>query len=279
MKRVWPCLLLLTAAQPSWAGDAAPPYYGPMKRWHGIGHRVGYEDRTEKDGAWRIDAAIHGRGDAIDMALYRAAERARDAGYRYVFLLGGRGSRSPGLDAATVYARPSHDPVPPTDCRSKKITSCYTADVAKVMRILGGPDGTQPGVPVLDHLDEAGREVFLSGYGTGGVATLIPGGVARSHMTTVVETRSKAARSIAMIPAPLAARPPAPPLAPPLAPPPPFVLARVTAAATRKPIPQGIASAPNGPASPAAQTRFDRALEAVTPVRGGDPKQGWTISD
>ena len=160
-----------------------------MKRWHGVGYKFGYEDRIEKDGSWRVDAAVHGHGDAIDMALYRVAERARSEGYRYVFLLGGNGSRSPGIDAATVYARPSHEGVPPLGCRSKKITSCYTADVAEVLRILDGPGGTRPGVPIADHRDELGREVFLSGYGTGGIATLVPGGVARSQVTTIVLNR------------------------------------------------------------------------------------------
>jgi hypothetical protein len=188
MKRILACLTLLALGQPAWAGDA--PYYGPAKKWHGIGYKFGYEDRTEKDGTWRTYVAIHGGGaDAIDMALYRTAERAREQGYRYVFFLGGSGSKSPGIDAATVYAMPSREAVPPVGCRSKKVTTCYTADVGEVLRILGGPGGTRPGVPILDHRDEAGREVFLSGYGTGAVATLVPGAVARSHMTTVVENR------------------------------------------------------------------------------------------
>ena len=50
-----------------------------------------------------------------------------------------------------------------------------SADVAEVLRILGGPDGTQPGVAIVDHRDEYGREVFLSGYGTGAIAALAAG--------------------------------------------------------------------------------------------------------
>jgi hypothetical protein len=216
MKRFWSCLVLLAVTQPAWAGADDAPYYGPMKRWHGIGYKIGYEDRTEKDGSWRIDAAIHGRSDAIDMALYRAAERAHDLGYRYLFLLGGKGSKTPGIDMATVYARPSHEAVPPIGCRSKKVTSCYTADVMEVMRILGGPDGTQPGIPILASRDEFGRDVFLSGYGTGGVASLVPGGKARSYMTTVVENGSNSRRSKA---APIALAAPDP-VATPYVPPP-----------------------------------------------------------
>jgi hypothetical protein len=265
MKHFWPCVILLTIAQPAWAGSDDAPYYGPMKRWHGIGYKFGYEDRTEQDGSWRIDAAVHGRGDAIDLALYRAAERARAEGYRYVFFLGGRGSRSPGIDAATVYARPSREAVPPIGCRSKTVTSCYTADVGEVLRILGGPDGTQPGMPVVDHRDEFGREVFRSGYGTGGVATLVTGGVARSQVTTIVGSRSSTIRQAV----PLAARLPDP-------------ASRSTMPLTALPMKLPSlerAGAPRHSAVPTPDDRFKQALMENQPVRGGDPKQGWTISD
>jgi hypothetical protein len=268
MKRFWSCLVLLAVTQPAWAGADDAPYYGPMKRWHGIGYKIGYEDRTEKDGSWRIDAAIHGRSDAIDMALYRAAERAHDLGYRYLFLLGGKGSKTPGIDMATVYARPSHEAVPPIGCRSKKVTSCYTADVMEVMRILGGPDGTQPGIPILASRDEFGRDVFLSGYGTGGVASLVPGGKARSYMTTVVENGSNSRRSKA---APIALAAPDP-VATPYVPPP-----AERPAPTRSYMPVDVGSADAAGVTP--DERFERALKAAQPVRGREPKQGWTISD
>ncbi|WP_380783851.1 hypothetical protein [Sphingomonas sp. R86520] len=271
MTRFWLCLAMMATAQPAWAGDSDAPYYGPMKRWHGIGVKTGYEDRTEKDGSWRIDAAIHGRGDAIDLALYRAAERAHELGYRYVFLLGGRGAKSPGLDRATVFARPSHEAVPPTGCRSKAVATCYTADVMEIMRILGGADGAQPGVPVLNHLDELGREVFLSGYGTGAVATLVPGGVARSDMTTVIENRGKSRRDQAIAPVAIAAAPIQPLQRLPSPPPP-------SASYVGQSVYNPVSIAPPSTAELAAE-RFDRALQAAKPVRGREPKQGWTISD
>ncbi|WP_380786341.1 hypothetical protein [Sphingomonas sp. R86521] len=268
MKRYWLCVLLIATAQPAWAGGDDAPYYGPMKRWHGIGYKIGYEDRTEKDGSWRIDAAIHGRSDAIDMALYRAAQRAHELGYRYLFLLGGQGAKMPGLDTATVYARPSHEAVPPTGCRSKKVTTCYTADVMEVMRILGGPDGTQPGIPILASRDEFGRDVFLSGYGTGAVASLVPGGRARSYMTTVIENRSNSRGSKV---APITLAVPAPVAAP-----------SVPAPAERPAPTRGYMPVDVGPRSAVSATpneRFERALKAAQPVRGREPKQGWTISD
>ncbi len=271
MKRFLPCLLLLAITQPAQAGGGDAPYYGPMKRWNGIGFQTGYTDRTEKDGSWRIDAAIHGRTDAIDMALYRAAERAHELGYRYLFLLGGNETNTAGQDRATVYARPSHDAVPPIGCRSKKPTTCYTADVLEVMRILGGPDGTQPGVPILAGRDAFGREVFSSGYGTGGVISLVPGGVVRSQVTTIVDGRIRIRGG----------RPPqvrdgfVPVAAVPTAP------AQMATGVVTPPAVKYAQPVVQQSAAPAAQTstRFARALKAAQPVRGGEPRLGWTISD
>lgn len=266
MKRLCFCLMLAVTAQPAWAaGDA--PYYGPMKRWHGIGYKFGYEDRIEKDGSWRIETAIHGRGEAIDMALYRAAERARDAGYRYVFLLGGKGYTSPGISGATLYARPSNDAIAPTGCRSRKPTACYTADVAEVLRILGGPDGTQPGVAIMDHRDEYGREVFLSGYGTGGIASTRPGGVTGGGIQTIIDGRV-AIRSTGAAPA---ARPMAP--------------ASIVATGARvavvplRPAYVPIGGSTRDSGMPTADERLQQALKAARPIRGHNAKQGWTISD
>ena len=270
MKRFLLCVVLLAIAQPAWAGGDDAPYYGPMKRWNVIGFQTGYKDRTEKDGSWRIDAAVHGRTDAIDMALYRAAERAHELGYRYLFLLGGNGSKTPGLDMATVYARPSHDAVPPIGCRSKKLTSCYTADVLAIMRILGGPGGSQPGVPILAGQDEFGRDVFSSGYGTGGVTSLVPGGMVRSEVTTIVDgkLRIRGARSAQVRPGFVPATAPTLPAQMVTGPIPPPALK----------YPQPAAQRPLSHEAP-TNTRFQQALKAAQPVRGRDPKLGWTISD
>lgn len=297
MKRFCLCLMLAVTAQPALARDDAP-YYGPMKRWHGIGYKFGYEDRVEKDGSWRIDTALRGRGEAVDMALYRAAERARDAGYRYVFLLGGRGYTSPGISAATIYARPSAEAVAPTGCRSKRATTCYTADVAEILRILGGPDGLQPGVAIVDHRDEYGREVFLSGYGTGGIARLNPGGVAHHGIMTTVDgnvtirvagpapasrpapptvdvtgkvsgkvSGDVAATDRAVMPTPTRVATPMPVRAP----------VTIMASSRAASMASSMAGARNGTVT--AEERFARALKAARPISGGDPRQGWTISD
>lgn len=266
MKRLLLCAIVLAAPGVAWAGDDAP-YYGPMQRWHGIGYTFGYRDKVERDGTWRIDTAIHGRGEAIDMALYRAAERARDAGYRYVFLLGGESRTTPGVKAATLYARPSRDAVAPTGCRSRKVTTCYTADVGELLRILGGPDGLQPGVAIVDHRDEYGRAVTLSGYGTGAVVATLPAG-RQPRQTMIVTDGRVQIRSSSPVP-----------LASPVAPV-PFV----PAPRPLPPYPAVVARTPDPrPAAPSsgrsAGERFQAALQAAQPVHGRNREQGWTVSD
>lgn len=160
------CLLLVATAAPAVAGASDAPYYGPLKRWHGIGFTFGYRDAVEKDGSWRVDATVR-RGEAVDMAMYRAAELARERGHDFVQFLGGSASRSPGIASATVYVVPSDSAAPPAACRSKRRGTCYTADAAEVMRVLGGPGGTQPGVAIVDHIDRFGRQVYVSGFGIG----------------------------------------------------------------------------------------------------------------
>lgn len=168
--RPWHLMPLLLAIQPVWAGASEPPYYGPMKAWHGIGFKFGFKQEAQADGTWRVTAATR-RTDAIDMAMYRVAQLAREQGFAYVELLRASESTSPGDNSATVYARLSHSPAPPAGCRPARRQTCYTADVAAVMHVLGGPGGTQPGVPIVDHLDEYGRAVSFSGFGVGAVAT------------------------------------------------------------------------------------------------------------
>lgn len=178
MMRRWTVLLLAAALCPTVANASDAPYYGPMKAWHGIGYKFGFKHEVEDDGSWKVVAAT--RGDqALDMAMYRAAELARERGFAYVELLSASSSDSPGYHSATVYARPSRVPAQPAKCRSKRANSCYTADVAQILNRLGGLGGTQPGVPVTDHFDKYGRAVSYSGFGTGyvapGAAPLQPG--------------------------------------------------------------------------------------------------------
>ena len=171
--RIWPGLLMVIglSSMPAWASDA--PYYGPMKALSLFSYEVGYKDDLQKDGSYRIVASVRS-GQAIDMAVYRAAELAGQLGYSHVEMLGGSESRMPGYTSATLYARPSRSAAAPATCRSKRARTCYTADVRQVLRTLSGPDGLQPGVAIVDHVDRFGRSVYRGGYGAGATSPAAP---------------------------------------------------------------------------------------------------------
>jgi hypothetical protein len=104
----------------------------------------------------------------VDVALYRAAELAREARQPYVQILGGNGTARMSVSTAIIYARPSTTPDAPPACRRSK--RCYTADVDKVITTLSGPSGNQPGVAAPAGLDSYGRTVTVSGFDTGAIA-------------------------------------------------------------------------------------------------------------
>ena len=155
----------IVVASPASARDI---YYGPKSGPFG----TGYKHDVEKDGSLRIVTEYHARSadTALDVALYRAAELARETGKPFVQVLGGSAYSRTGVAVALVYARPSDTPAAPDKCRRAK--QCYTADVASVLRTLGGPAGSQPGVARPSGTDEFGRSVSYSGFGTGAVAWL-----------------------------------------------------------------------------------------------------------
>jgi hypothetical protein len=129
----------------------------------------GFKHSVEKDGTWRIVAEYHTRDPliALDVALYRAAELAREQGKRYVQVLNGYGTSGYGVANAFVYAVGSDSPAAPTSCKAKR---CYTADVAKVLESLSGPDGRTPGVAKPSYVDGYGRQVTIDGFGIGAIA-------------------------------------------------------------------------------------------------------------
>ena len=154
------CLMI----SPAFARDATP-YYGPKQGLMG----EGYKHSVQKDGSWRIVTEYHTRDPmvALDVALYRAAELARDEGHRYVQILSGDASSRYSVASGFVFAQPADKPDAPTHCRDKR---CYTADVALVLDLLSGPSGNQPGVAKPTSVDKFGRQVTEMGYGIGAVA-------------------------------------------------------------------------------------------------------------
>ena len=132
----------------------------------------GYHDELERDGFWEIEAGIIGnRGVlAIDVAIYRAAEMAKTGGHRYVEIHDASERRdSFGRTTARLFARPVAVPVHPAACRSGKPSRCYTADTEQIFARLSGEDMQHPGVAAPSYIDEYGRKVLESGFGTGAV--------------------------------------------------------------------------------------------------------------
>lgn len=150
MRAIVALTLLLTSAgataRPAIFGPAAH-YYGPLKIWHG----VGFQDRVEKDGSWRIMAAsrrIDGQDFARSMALYRAAELADTGGHPYIQILGGRiesgiGIANYGTQTVVVHIRASDSAAPPTACRQAvpRPGNCFTISVAQVRATAGAALG------------------------------------------------------------------------------------------------------------------------------------------
>lgn len=164
MRRLFALLALATAISPAVARNYVPVY----GRKHGI-MGEGYKHTVGRDGTWRIVTEYHTRDPlvAMDVALYRAAELAREQGKPYVQVLEGYGTSGYGVASGFVYAVGSDSPAAPTTCRVKR---CYTADVAKVLEALSGPDGRTPGVATPTYVDRWGRQVTVDGFGIGAIA-------------------------------------------------------------------------------------------------------------
>jgi len=148
------------------SADTGSNYYGPMR------NGVGYKDKLTDDGYWKIEAATQGgMFHAEDVAIYRAAEMARQQGVAFVEIHDAYTTtrRLMNQEQATLYARPAAAPVHPAACRSGKEKRCYTADVAIVIAKLSGPSGREPGVGAPSYVDEYGRTVTLGGFGLGAV--------------------------------------------------------------------------------------------------------------
>ena len=156
----------IAAVMVSSPASARDIYYGPKSGPFG----TGYKHNVEKDGSIRIVTEYHSRDPyvALNVALYRAAELARDAGKPFVQMLGGYAQARNGVAVGFAYARPTDSSSAPAACRRAK--RCYTADVATVLRALGGPYGNQPGIARPTGTDQFGRSVSFEGFGTGAVA-------------------------------------------------------------------------------------------------------------
>ena len=104
----------------------------------------GYKDKMDEPGVWQV----YGKQNAIAeplfarrMAVYRAADLVRQAGFEYMQIIDQKGKattlvisgiRSSGNEELTIWVRGSHADVP-GECRAKEPSACFTVSVAKTM--------------------------------------------------------------------------------------------------------------------------------------------------
>lgn len=131
-------------AQPAWLYDLMKlPEPRTYKKAEGSFY--GYREKLQKDGSWKVTAGTLKRdGEAFsqEMALYRSAEIARNAGKKW-FQVTDLTTMSPGPGSNQVevktwlYILPVDDPQQPIACRSKIPASCSTFNVDLVLASIG----------------------------------------------------------------------------------------------------------------------------------------------
>lgn len=106
----------------------------------------GYKDEMVGPAMWKIEARSNGiaeRGFASNMAAYRAAELAKQAGFSHFEIIDQEGKTTMvGYGAPTNFAgenlmlliRGKSDALPPSECRAKDQTACFTAAVDEIIR-------------------------------------------------------------------------------------------------------------------------------------------------
>lgn len=107
----------------------------------------GYKDKIVEPGVWRVEGRANGRaedGFAQNMAVYRAADVVRQAGFEYMQIINQKGNKSfVGLGGASsmhsagqdliLWVRGSHDNNAPSECRAKDAKACFTISTAEAM--------------------------------------------------------------------------------------------------------------------------------------------------
>lgn len=107
----------------------------------------GYKDKVVEPGVWRVQGLANGMaedGFAQNMAVYRAADVVKQAGFEYMQIINQKGKKSfVGLGGAssmhsagqdlTLWVRGSHDSSPPSECRAKDPKACFTVPVSETL--------------------------------------------------------------------------------------------------------------------------------------------------
>jgi len=104
----------------------------------------GYSERIVEPGVWRVSGSSNGiaeMGFGRNMAMYRAAELVKAAGFSHMQILDQRGratmmnQRQIG-ESMELVVRGANDAAAPVDCRARQPQLCFTAPVDEVMASL-----------------------------------------------------------------------------------------------------------------------------------------------
>lgn len=133
-------LLALAAVSPADARPGTATKYRPANLFGG------YKDKQVEPGVWRIDARSNGiaePGFAQNMAVYRAAEVIRAAGFTHIQVIKQKGevtsmgfsraSMSHAGESMSLWVRGANTDALPSDCRAKDPAQCFTIPVARAM--------------------------------------------------------------------------------------------------------------------------------------------------
>ena len=133
-----PLLLLLLLTACAGGRPVTATHYGPAGLFGGYGERI------VEPGVWRVNARSNGvaqAGFGRNMAMHRAAELVKAAGFSHMQILDQRGratmmnQRQIG-ESMELLVRGANDPAPPADCRARQPEHCFTAPVDTVLASL-----------------------------------------------------------------------------------------------------------------------------------------------
>jgi hypothetical protein len=107
----------------------------------------GYRDKSVSTGVWKVGGYSNGiaeRGFGRNMAIYRAAEIVKSAGYSHFEIIDQKGIEQfigIGLGQSKNYAgedidivvRGKNENTPPSECLSKNANACFTLNADEVM--------------------------------------------------------------------------------------------------------------------------------------------------
>jgi hypothetical protein len=121
--------------------------YGRPTKYRPWGVFGGYKDKVLGPNSWRVVAGVNGmaeEGSAGKIALYRAADLTKKAGFRYFQITNQKGEQTylgvgwgpaniRGAGGAELTIIAVNDPGPPPNCQAKQPDACFTLDAEQTM--------------------------------------------------------------------------------------------------------------------------------------------------